>query len=76
MPEEPRGLIIVTVEPAAEATKAAAGRRSVFGGEVPEARSSSVSRVQSIAPALAGSATYRWDNKSMYCIVTVFGLAI
>jgi len=23
-----------------------------------------------------GSATLRWENKSMYCIVTVFGLAI
>lgn len=23
-----------------------------------------------------GSATFRWENKTMYCIVTVFGLAI
>ena len=23
-----------------------------------------------------GSATLRWENKSMYCVVTVFGLSI
>ena len=23
-----------------------------------------------------GSATLRWENKSMYCIVTVFGLSV
>ena len=25
---------------------------------------------------LAGSATVRWENKTMYCITTVFGLSI
>ena len=24
----------------------------------------------------AGSATVRWENKTMYCITTVFGLSI
>ena len=27
-------------------------------------------------PVLAGSATLRWENKSMYCIVTVFALSL
>lgn len=27
-------------------------------------------------PSCDGSVTYRWENKSMYCITSVFGLAI
>ena len=27
-------------------------------------------------PRVAGSATLRWENKSMYCIVTVFALSL
>eukprot|EP00696_Hemimastix_kukwesjijk_P019762 gnl/Hemi2/9129_TR3170_c0_g1_i1.p1 gnl/Hemi2/9129_TR3170_c0_g1~~gnl/Hemi2/9129_TR3170_c0_g1_i1.p1 ORF type:complete len:114 (+),score=36.73 gnl/Hemi2/9129_TR3170_c0_g1_i1:56-397(+) len=26
--------------------------------------------------AVDGAATFKWENKSMYCIVTVYGLAI
>ena len=65
MPEEPRGLVIVTVEPAAETTEAAAGRRSVFGGEVPETRESSVSIRTHSARGLAVSSVEFYRSKGL-----------
>ena len=34
------------------------------------------SQLTNAAVLAAGSATLRWENKTMYCIVTVFGLSI
>ena len=65
MSEEPRFYIIVTVEPAAETTKAAAGRRPVFGGEVPETRESSVSIRTHRARGFAVSAVEVYRNKGV-----------
>ena len=36
----------------------------------------SVTMIMIILSCMSGSCTVRWENKTMYCIVSVFGLAI